>query len=297
MKLTPPVCLLLIFLLAAPSFADSKRTSLEELFATTYKHNEEINSEWVLSRERNWAAWQRMRAVREAANRGEDLSYLSKYGLERKSAWYEIDLGKQRAWLTSFRLLGVLSSWYMLKTNQEELYELGMTVAEVEKLGRYVIANDIKEINIQARLDYFHKEEAGYIGRILQGGEDFAAIYLELQGNLEALEHLLETNWIIDLFSKFDSEAQEILLTYSLSKYNSREGMGRSSYSLDQEAEMFVDKFLSGEINAMTKEALERLQEKRLAKKAKVNVEFKPPVDSPVNECKCPPDQCSYNNS
>ncbi|WP_444935821.1 hypothetical protein ACJJIW_16955 [Microbulbifer sp. JMSA004] len=115
MKLTPPVCLLLIFLLAAPSFADSKRTSLEELFATTYKHNEEINSEWVLSRERNWAAWQRMRAVREAANRGEDLSYLSKYGLERKSAWYEVNLGKYPEWLTSYRLLGVLSYWVILK--------------------------------------------------------------------------------------------------------------------------------------------------------------------------------------
>ncbi|WP_444935822.1 hypothetical protein ACJJIW_16960 [Microbulbifer sp. JMSA004] len=184
--------------------------------------------------------------------------------------------------------------------HQEKLYELGMTVAEVEKLGRYVIDNDIYEMRIQARLDYFHNEEAGYTGRILQGGEDFSAIYLELKDNIEALEHLVETNWAKDLFSQLDASAQEILLTYTLSETSSRnyrEGMGQSSYSLDQEAEMFVDKFLSGEIKAMTKEALARHQEKRLAERAKINVEFKPPVDSPVNECKCPPDQCSYDNS
>ncbi|WP_444917223.1 hypothetical protein [Microbulbifer sp. JMSA003] len=297
MKLTPSAFLFLLYLLAVPSFAASNGISLEELFTTTYKHNEEINREWVLSRERNLAAWQRMRAVREAAERGEDLSYLSKYGLEKKSAWYEIDLGENPEWVTSYRLLRILSSWHMLPMNQEELYELGMTVTEVEKLGRYVIANDIKEISIQARLDYFHKEEAGYIGRILQGGEDFSAIYLELKDNIEALEHLVGTNWTIDLFSQFDNEAQEILLTYSLSKYKSRNGMGPSDYSLDQEAEMFVNQFLSGEISAMMREGLESHRERRLAQKAKINVEFKPPVDSPVNECKCPPDQCSYNNS
>ncbi|WP_444909541.1 hypothetical protein [Microbulbifer sp. TRSA005] len=280
---------------AIPTVASTHQDALAILYATANDLNKEIDIDWVLSRERNLTAWIRMKAVRQASYDGEDLSFLQKHGLEKKGpSWYEINLKDHPEWITAYRLLVPLSSLRGLLEHQVKLYELGMTVVEVNRLTGYILANDIQEITIQAKLDFLRNEESTYVSRFLQGGEDFSSIYIEFRDNFHALSQTLEIDWAIELFSMFERDAQEILLTYSLSKINSRIGMGRGeeSLSLDDEVEMFMGYFLSGGLHASLRESLQRHQEKSQAYKAKINVEFKPPMDKSINKCHCPPEQC-----
>ncbi|MFA0812359.1 hypothetical protein [Microbulbifer epialgicus] len=298
MRFHAKVGLLFLLLFAAPTFADSSRESLEALFAATYDLNAEIDSGWVLSRERDLASWKRMKAVRQAIATGEDLSFLEKYGLEKRGpSSYEVNLREHPEWMTSINLLGHLSYSRLLEKNQTELYQLGVSVAEVQKLGRYVLAYGVAEMRIQAKLDFLQNEGNSYVSRFLQGGEDFTDIYIELTHEINLAKHIVETDWAIDLFNLFDKEGQEILLTYSLSRVSSGVGMGKGTYNQDQEVDAFVGYFLSGELSASVRESLLRRKERRKAENAKVNMEFKPPVDKAINECRCPPKQCSYKNS
>ncbi|WP_444886267.1 hypothetical protein [Microbulbifer sp. JMSA008] len=301
MPFLPNAALLLISLMSiiftTSAVASSNQDALQILHATANDLNKKIDSDWILSRERNLTAWLRMKAVRQASYDGEDLSFLQKHGLEKKSpTWYEVNLKEHPEWMTAYRLLMPLSSWRGLPEHQAKLYELGMTVVEVNRLTGYILANDIQEITIQAALDFLREEESTYVSRFLQGGEDFSLIYLEFVDKFYTLSHVLETDWAIGLFNLFDRDGQDILLTYSLSKVNSRIGLGKSNFSLDEKVDIFMGYFLSGGFHASTKESLQRHKERRRADRAQINVEFKPPTDKAVNECRCAPKQCSYTN-
>ncbi|WP_444909540.1 hypothetical protein [Microbulbifer sp. TRSA005] len=295
MSLLTKICLLLLMLFAASTYAESSRASLEALFAETYDPNRKVDSDWVLSRERNLAAWKRMNAVHQAIYYGEDLSFLSKYGFEKKKpSWYEIHYADHPEWLTAYDLLGALSSLHMLQNNQAELYQLGMSVAEVQKLSRYVLANDLFEIETKELLDCLQEEGDAYVGRFLQGGEDFANIYIELIHKFNLRRHLVNIDWVIKLFSLFDSEAQSILLTYGVSNIASMSGMG--NYNLDREVKLFMGYFLSGQLTASLRSSLEEHREKRQAEIAQRNTVFNPRIDRAMNKYSCSPKQCSYQN-
>lgn len=89
MPFLPNAALLLISLMSiiftTSAFASSTQDALQMLHATANDLNKKIDSDWILSRERNLTAWLRMKAVRQASYDGEDLSFLQKHGLEKES--------------------------------------------------------------------------------------------------------------------------------------------------------------------------------------------------------------------